>query len=77
MRKAQARQLRGFLLFFDQILANYFEQLNSVKDLLSWRADIDKTTYFAQEVADIKDARFVCEWNSRHDHSHGSGQRLW
>lgn len=54
-RKAQARQLKGFLLFFDQILANYFAQLNQVKDLLSWRNNPDKTTYFVQEVSNIKD----------------------
>ncbi|RMA58865.1 hypothetical protein [Ulvibacter antarcticus] len=34
-RKAKANQLKGYLLFFDQILANYFQHLAKVKDLLS------------------------------------------
>jgi hypothetical protein len=53
-RKSQAKQLKGYLLFFDQILATYFAHLGKVKDLLS----VDNTlkhTYFTQAVNDIKD----------------------
>jgi hypothetical protein len=35
LRKAQAKQLQGYLLFFDQVLANYLAQLQSVKGLLA------------------------------------------
>jgi hypothetical protein len=36
LRKAQARQLKGYLVFFDQLLANYLAQLAHVRDLFSW-----------------------------------------
>ncbi|WP_299441131.1 hypothetical protein [uncultured Aquimarina sp.] len=41
-RKAKAEQLKGYLLFFDQILANYLKQLSKVKDLLSVDEDLRK-----------------------------------
>jgi hypothetical protein len=53
-RKALAKQLKAYLLFFDQIFANYFAHLNKVKELLS----IDSKraeTYFAQAVKNIPD----------------------
>ncbi len=52
-RKSQARQLKGYLLFFDQILATYFAHLGKVKDLLSVDNQLKKT-YFTQAVADVK-----------------------
>jgi hypothetical protein len=52
-RKAQAKQLKGYLLFFDQMLASYFAHLGKVKDLLSVDNKL-KQTYFAQAVKDIK-----------------------
>ncbi|AFY99506.1 hypothetical protein [Calothrix sp. PCC 6303] len=39
LRKAQARQLKGYLVFFDQLLANYLAQLAHVRDLFSWEVD--------------------------------------
>lgn len=53
-RKSQAKQLKGYLLFFDQILATYFAHLGKVKDLLSVDNRLKKT-YFTQAVADIRD----------------------
>lgn len=53
-RKAQAKQLKGYLLFFDQILASYFAHLGKVKDLLSVDNRLRKT-YFTQAVNDLKD----------------------
>ncbi|MFY9152170.1 MAG: hypothetical protein WAO52_09160 [Prolixibacteraceae bacterium] len=52
LRKAQAKQLQAYILFFDQILASYFAQLGRVKDLLSVNNTIDRS-YFTQAVADI------------------------
>ncbi|MEW4922922.1 hypothetical protein [Algibacter sp. 2305UL17-15] len=67
-RKAKAKQLKAYLLFFDQILANYFSHLSKVKDLLSIDESLkklysvhaiselskeDKQTYFTQTVNDI------------------------
>ncbi|MFD1614236.1 hypothetical protein [Gelatiniphilus marinus] len=67
-RKAKAKQLKAYLLFFDQILANYFAHLSKVKDLLtvddglkalykvnaiSELSEANKQTYFSQTVTDI------------------------
>lgn len=52
LRKAQAKQLQAYLLFFDQILANYFAQLANVKDLLSINHTVARS-YFSQVVHDI------------------------
>ncbi|MGQ1785076.1 MULTISPECIES: hypothetical protein [unclassified Saccharicrinis] len=53
-RKAQVKQLKGYLLFFDQIFATYFAHLEKVKHLLSVDNKLSKT-YFTQAVKDIKD----------------------
>ncbi|MBT6004532.1 MAG: hypothetical protein HOG79_02345, partial [Prolixibacteraceae bacterium] len=53
-RKSQAKQLKAYLLFFDQILATYFAHLEKVKDVLSIDNQL-KTTYFTQAVKDIKE----------------------
>jgi len=53
-RKAQAKQLKGYLLFFDKILASYFKHLGEVKELLSVNGGLDKS-YFTQVIEDIKD----------------------
>ncbi len=49
-RKAQAKQLQGYLMFFDQLLANYFSQLAHVKDLFSFTKTAQ--TYFSQAITD-------------------------
>ncbi len=48
-RQALAYQLKSYLLFFDQIMANYFAQLSQVKNLFSTDADL-QATYFYQVV---------------------------
>ena len=57
-RKSKARQLKGYLLFFDQILASYFAHLGKVKGLLSVNSEL-KHTYFTQAVKDIKDFEVI------------------
>lgn len=59
-RKAQAKQLKGFLMFFDQLFADYLAQLAHVKDLFSMNAEKDEEgkyiinrTYFTQVLKDI------------------------
>lgn len=59
-RRAQAKQLKGFLLFFDQLLANYLSQLFHVKDLFSMNEALGSDgnpvinkTYFSQSLLDI------------------------
>lgn len=50
-RKAQARQLKAFLLFFEQILANHHVQLAHLGDLFSWSDTVDRT-YFTRPATD-------------------------
>jgi hypothetical protein len=61
-RRAEALQLKGYLLFFDQVMANYFAQLSRVGSL--FKRDIAEThvegsdglrTCFAQRVESIPD----------------------
>ena len=51
LRKAQAKQLKAYLLFFDQLLADFFSQLNNAKNLLS--LDDIKQTYYSQFLDSI------------------------
>ncbi len=52
-RKAQARQLQAYLLFFDQVLANYFSQLGNIRQLFSLDPAIGRS-YFTQVVAGVQ-----------------------
>jgi hypothetical protein len=60
LRQAQAKQLKAYLLFFEQILANYFQQVAGVKNLFAFSAaGVEtggtsnwKTTYFCQSLVD-------------------------
>lgn len=51
-RKAQALQLKGYLLFFDQLIALYMQHLASMGQLLA-PDDSDRRTCFAQGVHDV------------------------
>jgi hypothetical protein len=50
-RQGQAKQLKAYLMFFDQLLADYFAQLAHVRDLFSFNSG-DTGTYFTQAVTD-------------------------
>jgi len=49
LRKAQAKQLKAFLMLIDQIFANYCAQLSNLKNLFSLDRDI-RRTYFSQPL---------------------------
>lgn len=51
LRKGQAKQLKGYLQHFDQLLADFFKQLFHAKDLLDINT-IDRT-YFVQQLKQI------------------------
>lgn len=65
LRVAQAQQLKGYLVFFDQLLASYLAQLSHLRDLFSWELDASEEpqngyatrpldrqrTYFTQAIA--------------------------
>jgi hypothetical protein len=53
LRKAQAKQLKGYLLFYDQLLADFFSQLYNAKNLFG--LDNLKQTYFSQYLETIPD----------------------
>jgi len=52
VRKSQAKQLKGYLLFFDQILGTYFKHLGQVNEMLSVSGNLTKT-FFTQAIKDI------------------------
>lgn len=56
-RKAQARQLKGYLLFFEQMLANYFAQLSNLKRLFS--LEPIERTYFTQVLFDLPGIQYL------------------
>ncbi len=51
--RAKAKQMKAYLLFFDQILATYVSQLSKAKELLSIRGMSSKS-YFTQAVKNVK-----------------------
>lgn len=51
-RKGQAKQLKGYLLFFDQLMANYLSQVANLRELFSISRDA-KETYKNQPLYDL------------------------
>ncbi len=50
-RKAQSLQLRGYLLFFDQLLAGYLSQLSHIRDYFSFGNQIENEhTYYVNKL---------------------------
>ncbi|MEL7159545.1 MAG: hypothetical protein AAFN92_02205, partial [Bacteroidota bacterium] len=49
-RRAQVAQLRGFLTFFDQLLADYCVQLSRGRELLSWGEGVTGTNFSQPEL---------------------------
>ncbi len=50
IRKSQRLQLKAYLTFFEQLLADYLSQLNNASNLLSFSNTADKNAYFFQEL---------------------------
>lgn len=59
-RVTQARQLKAYLTFYDQVLADYLSQLAGVRALFSLRKDVAHT-YFSQYVDGIAGVRGIFE----------------
>jgi hypothetical protein len=51
-RKIQALQLKGYLLFFEQLLKGYLVQLNHLRDLFTFD-DTPEHTYFNEPIEEI------------------------
>jgi len=67
-RKAQAKQLKAYLMFFDQILANYFAQLGNLKELFSFYSPTSPT-HFSQVVEDEELGLAEIRANDREAHA--------
>lgn len=61
----KALQLKGFLLFFDQVLANYIAQLNQLKNLFQIKEShidaIGTGTYFFKKVSEVKEIELLID----------------
>lgn len=55
LRKAQAKQLKGYLFFYDQLLANYLAQLAQVREAFSLTQGATKPYQPLYEIPGIKD----------------------
>jgi len=51
-RKAQAKQLKAYLLFYEQLLVNYLEQLRNVQELFAIDPAV-KATYFTRMLTSV------------------------
>ena len=60
-RKAQAKQLKAYLLHYDQLLADFFNQLFHAKDLLDIKPDCEtnERSYFPTYLKDIPGVEFA------------------
>ncbi len=52
LRKAQANQLKGYLMLYDELMANYLLQLSRVKDILSV-SQPEEQSYFSHTLYNI------------------------
>lgn len=54
-RQSQAKQLKAYLMFYEQLLVNYLEQLTNIKELFALDTSVSKT-YFSRMLkeAEIK-----------------------
>lgn len=61
----KALQLKGFLLFFDQVLANYIAQINQLKYLFQIKQShidaIDTGTYFFKKISEVKEIELLID----------------
>jgi hypothetical protein len=59
-RKAQAKQLKAYLMMFEQVLANYLAQLNHLNAFFSNDISLtDNQTYFANPLYNIHEGRDI------------------
>jgi hypothetical protein len=66
-RKAKALQLKGYLLFFDQLLANYLSQLKNLRSLFSMSAPANEAgrySYFINELNTVPDLNKLLRFTS-------------
>lgn len=57
-RQAQAKQLKAYLSFFEQVVANHLSQLTHIRELMSISSTLDKS-YFTQIPTDINNVQEI------------------
>jgi hypothetical protein len=75
-RQAQALQLKGFLLFFDQMLANYLSQLKNIRSLfaLSTTGSAEEQhTYFVNKLSSVPDLKKLLRFPIENEPVEGLG----
>jgi hypothetical protein len=68
-RKVQALQLKGYLLFFEQILSGYLVQLNHLKELFTFDDSV-KHTYYTRALTEIADLKYLLIDHANHGADH-------
>ncbi len=67
-RIVQSLQLKGYLLFFEQLLSGYLVQLDHLRDLFSFEEE--KKTYFTKVLEDINDLQALLIDHANHGANH-------
>ncbi len=52
-RKSQAKQLKAYLIFYEQLLVNYLEQLANIRELFAIDTSVEKT-YFSRLLNEVE-----------------------
>ena len=75
LRKAQAYQLKGYLLFFDQLLANYLAQLKNIRSLFAMSSEpkVENHTYFINQLTTVPDHQKLIRFNVNENNSNALG----
>lgn len=63
-RNAQTLQLKGYLMFFDQLMLDYLAQLSHLPELFSFQSgrnssEVSSRTYYQQPVYDVPGAKYI------------------
>ncbi|WP_372636612.1 hypothetical protein [Fodinibius sp.] len=75
LRKAQALQLKGYLLFFDQLLANYLAQLDNLRSLFaldSPEEEKEQHTYFINQLNTVPELQKLLRFTATEKGANGS-----
>lgn len=76
-RKAQALQLKGYLFFFDQLLANYLGQLKNIRSLFAFTgAASGEHTYFLNGTDSVPELGRLLRFGENGISSPGEGETL-
>ncbi|MBA4056646.1 MAG: hypothetical protein C0490_18170, partial [Marivirga sp.] len=75
-RKAQAYQLKSYLLFFDQLFANYLAQLQHIRSLFALSETENQKenhTYFIRQLTTVPDLQKLLRFNVNENNSNPLG----